>query len=198
MNKRTLIITIFVIAFCVISVPAVYCGQGQHKGEQKMLDVDIQFSGSFGRTVTNASGIYYYFYGIMMSEDKVYPPQYWGEVPLYFLGTQVGVIVRVTNNGPKAKTKVRIKTESYSLQTDGSSGKPLCEPIIIDDEIALGETKTIDASFTVKYTSDADSGLDRFLVKVLHINEGGGPGNEEPGLIMVKEGVFCPPKYMQK
>ena len=48
-------------------------------------------------------------------------------------------------------------------------------------------------SFKAEYNPGAESGLDRFLVKVLHMNEGGGPGNAEPALIMIKEGVFCPP-----
>ena len=40
-----------------------------------------------------------------------------------------------------------------------------------------------------------DSGPDRFIVKVLHVNEGGGMGNEEPGLMLSKEGLFCPPEF---
>ena len=40
-------------------------------------------------------------------EDKVYPPQYWGDFPLYFFGSKVGASVTVTNNGPRAKEKLR-------------------------------------------------------------------------------------------
>ena len=168
---------------------------GQHKGEQNMLDVDIQFSNSSGRTITNAAGVYYNFWGYTFYENKVYTSEYWGVYPLYFFGDNVGVTVKVTNKGPRAKAKMRIKTEANVLLTNGANGVALTEPKITEVEVMKGETKTIDASFVAEYREGADSGLDRFVVKVLHINEGGGPGNSEPALIMKKEGVFCPPKY---
>ncbi|MEW6556507.1 MAG: hypothetical protein AB1349_04030 [Elusimicrobiota bacterium] len=168
---------------------------GQHLGEQNMLDVQIIFSNSYGTTITNAAGTYYNFFGYTFYENKVYPSQYWGSFPLYFFGTQVGVTVKVTNKGPRAKSKIRVKSESYALLTNGSSGVALTDPKSIDVAVNKGETKTIDASFVAEYREGADSGLDRFVVKVLHINEGGGPGNSEPALIMQKEGIFCPPKY---
>lgn len=190
----TLLVALSVLA-CFIMPELSLSKQGKHAGEQKMLDVDIQFSDARGKTVTNADGIFYHMGRHVVKEAKVYPSQYWGEFPLYYVNSTVGVTVKVTNKGPRAKAKIRIKTESYTLRTDGSSGDALCEPIIIDEEIAKGETKTIDASFFIHYVPNMESGLDRFLVKVLHQNEGGGPGNKEPGLIMVKEGVFCPPEY---
>jgi len=169
---------------------------GEHKGEAQMLDVDIQFSGARGYTVTNADGIFYHFYGIVAKENKIYPEKYWGSVPLYFFGQTIPVTVVVTNKGPRAKAKIKVVSESYCLMTDGSNGAALMKPKIVEVEIARGETKTIDASFNCEYTPEADSGLDRFTVKVLHINSGGGPGNEEPALIMSREGIFCPPEYI--
>lgn len=173
--------------------------QGKHIGEQKMLDVQIEFLNSFGKTVTNAEGTFYYYYNWFLGkEDKVYPPQYWGEFPLYFFGWPTKVLVKVTNLGPRAKTKVVIKTESYVLRTDGSNGAMLKLPETIEVEVNKGETKVIDVTFTTMWTPEADSGLDRFIVKVLHINEGGGPGNPEPALIMQKEGIYCPPALQPK
>ena len=198
MNKRVISFVAVISAFCLMFVPALFSGQGNHLGEQKMLDVDIQFLNPSGKTITGADGVFYHFGGYKIHENKVYPPEYWGEFPLYFFGQRVGLNVTVKNKGPRAKAKVRIKTEAYCLLTDGSSGAMLCEPQIISVEIARGETKTIDASFVTRYTPAAESGLDRFLIKVMHVNEGGGPGNEEPGLIMVREGIFCPPEYMEK
>jgi len=194
MKKISLIISLL----CLIFTQQVFCKQGQHIGEQKMLDVDIQFSNMSGTTVTNANGVYYNFWGYVFHENKVYLPQYWGTYPLYFFGQEVGVKVKITNKGPREKLKVRIKVESYVLNTDGSNGVPLMAPKIIDVEVNKNETKIIDASFVADYVEGADSGLDRFIVKVLHINEGGGFGNPEPALIMVKEGIFCPPKYNQE
>ena len=189
MKKFTVLTVFFVLSFISVS------WAGQHIGEQNMLDVNIQFSNSYGNTITNSAGTYYNFFGYTFYENKVYQPQYWGVFPLYFFNTQVGVTVKVTNKGPRAKSKIRIKTDAFVLNTDGSSGVSLADPKITDIEVNKGETKTIDASFIAEYREGADSGLDRFIVKVLHINEGGGPGNEEPSLIMSKEGVFCPPEY---
>jgi hypothetical protein len=179
----------------VLLVCLAIAGAGQHIGEQNMLDVSISFSNSYGNTITNATGTYYNFFGYTFYENKVYPSHYWGNFPLYFFDTQAGVTVKVTNKGPRAKSKVRIKTDAFVLNTDGSSGVSLMDQKVIDVDVNKDETKTIDASFIAEYREGADSGLDRFVVKVLHVNEGGGPGNEEPSLIMLKEGVFCPPKY---
>lgn len=192
---------ITVLAFSVVLVFATSSVgfAGVHTGEQTMLDVSINFLNSSGNTITNASGVYYNFWGYTFFENKVYTLQYWGIFPLYFFGEKVGVTVKVTNKGPRAKTKVRVKTEANVLLTNGESGVALTDPKIIDAEITRGETRTIDASFIAEYRDGADSGLDRFVVKVLHINEGvGRPGNSEPSLIMSKEGVFCPPKYVKK
>ncbi len=173
--------------------------QGKHIGEQKMLDVQIEFLNSFGKTVTNAEGTFYYYYNWFLGkEDKVYPPQYWGEYPLYFFGLPTKVLVKVTNLGPRAKTKVMIKTESYVLRTDGTNGAMLKQPETIEVEIAKGETKIIDVTFTTMWTPEADSGLDRFIVKVLHINEADNKTNLEPSLILQKEGIYCPPRLQPK
>lgn len=194
MSKK-FVILISVILFSLTLVSPSFAKQGKHTGEQNMLDVDIQFPNSYGKTITDADGIHYYFSGRVIHENKVYPSKYWGEYSLYFFGGPTWVTVEVTNKGPRAKAKVRIQTEANVLLTDGSNGVTLAEPGVIDVEVARGETKTIDASFVAQYVPGAESGLDRFTVKVSHMNEGGGKGNPEPALIMVKEGVFCPPEY---
>lgn len=194
MNKKYLFLAVL-LAFSVAIVPCLTAA-GNHTGEQAMLDVDIQFLNSYGTTVTNAQGTFYNYYGMTFREDKVYPSQYWGTYALYFFDGPTTINVRVTNKGPRAKAKIRIKTEAYVLRTDGSSGASLMTPRTIDIELAKGETRNIDASFVLPYNPSLESGLDRFLVKVLHINEG--VSGREPGLIMVKEGVYCPPEYIKK
>ena len=186
-------VMILFLCFSVMLLPRSVAGEGNHYGERQMLDVDIQFSGASGTTITNASGIFYHYWGRVIKENKVYPPEYWGEYPLYFFGARVPITVTVRNSGPRAKAKIRVKTECYCLLTDGSNGVALMTPLVIDAEVGKGETKTIDSSFVCGYVAGAESGLDRFTVKVLHMNSGGGTGNEEPALIMSREGVFCPP-----
>ncbi len=169
--------------------PAEAGPDGQHMGERRQLDVDIVFSQEYGVTITDETGIHYHIGDWVFDEDKVYPSQYWGEFPLYYFGTEVGVAVTIRNNGPQKKAKLRIRTEAHVLLTDGTSGVALAAPQEFDVEVMRDESVTIDASFVAEYVAGAESGLDRFLVTVLHPNQGGG----DPAIIMQKEGVFCPP-----
>ncbi len=168
---------------------------GPHGGERQEIEVEIAFSGEFGYTVTDENGTTYHVGDWAMYEDKVYTSEYWGTWPLYFFGTEVGITVTVRNNGPRANARLRIRTEAYVLLTDGSNGAVLSAPRDTDIVVARGESVTVDASFIAVYTPDAESGLDRFIVKVLHPNAGGSRGDDEPALILMKEGILCPPEY---
>jgi hypothetical protein len=164
---------------------------GGHLGERARLEVEIAFSRESGETVADEDGILYRFDDQEIREDRVYPSRYWGTYPLYFFGAEVGVTVTVRNNGPRRKAKLRVRAEACVLLTDGTNGAALCEPSEFDVEVARGETVVIDASFTAVWSEGAESGLDRFVVKVLHPNS----GREDASLIMAREGVFCPPEY---
>jgi len=194
---KKLSFTTFIAVFLMLSsfVVMAKAPEKGHVGETKMLNVSIEFSNSFGKTVTSASGIDYHVWGLVFHENKVYIPSLWGEFPLYFFDTTVGATVRVTNKGPRQRTKILIKTNAQVLHTDGSAGFQLAPAQTKEVVVMRGETKVIDASFMIPYSPQADSGLDLFTVKILHQNEGGGPGNSEPALIMSKRGVFCPPKF---
>ena len=175
--------------------PAELSKMGEHKGERKQLDVNIAFSGEYGQTVTDASGTYYHVWGWVFYENKVYPPEYWGVYPLYFFGTPAITTITVHNKGPRRIAKLRARTECYCLRTDGSNGAPLTDQREVDFDVLRGETQTIDATFIAEDSPEAESGLDRFIVKLLHPNSGGGPGNPDPALIMLEEGILCPPEY---
>ncbi len=175
--------------------PAELRKSGEHKGERKQLDVGIAFSGEYGQTVTDASGTYYHVWGYVFHENKVYPPEYWGVFPLYFFGTEVIATVAVHNKGPRRKTNLRVTTECYCLKTDGSNGAPLKEPCETDIQVLRDETVVVDASFVAIDSPGMESGLDRFIVKLSHPNSGGGPGNPDPALILLEEGILCPPDY---
>ncbi|MHC5054321.1 MAG: hypothetical protein ACYTKD_06350 [Planctomycetota bacterium] len=167
---------------------------GPQFGELKQLRVDIAFSGASGSTVTDENGITYTVGSWVSSEDKVYPSEYWGTYPLYFFGNEVGVTVTVTNLGPRQTFRLVVRTEAYCLQTDGSNGATLLAPTDVEIEVSRDQTVQVDASFTASYVPGAESGLDRFIVKVLHPNVVDSPG-DEPALILQKEAVFCPPEH---
>jgi hypothetical protein len=167
---------------------------GPQFGELKQLSVDIAFSGASGTTVTDESGITYIVGSWVSSENKVYPSEYWGVFPLYFFGDEVGVTVTVTNLGPRKTFRLVLRTEAYCLRTDGSNGATLLAPTDVAIQVERDETVQVDASFTASFVAGAESGLDRFIVKVLHPNVVDTP-NGEPAIILQKEAIFCPPEH---
>lgn len=185
---------IYTAVLALLSAAVISWAAGKHEGEVKQLDVRVEFHSAFGTTVADAQGTHYHVGNSVSHEDKVYASSIWGEYPLYFFGTTVGAKVTVTNSGPRAKAKLRIRSEAHYLRIDGSNGKELAPAKEIEVEVAKGETKEIDASFFVPWTEDAESGLDVLTLKVLHANEGEGSGND-PGLILAKRAIFCPPKF---
>jgi hypothetical protein len=166
---------------------------GEHTGEVKQLAVDLEFSGAIGDTVTDAGGINYNFWGMTFHDNQVYPQQYWGDFPLYFFGGTVGATVTVSNLGPRATENLMVTTQVFVLNTDGSSGVSLAPDKVTQFSVAKGQTQTIDASFVPQFVPGASSGLDRVVILVQHINDGGGPGNSYPALIVAKEAILCPP-----
>lgn len=197
MNKLMLVLCVCAGVLGGATMPALCGGAGgNHWGERNNLLVDIQFTNSFGTTTVNGSGVVYSFFGRSIPENKIYAPQYWGDFPLYFFNTPTSVQVRIKHLGQRPKMKLKIVTEAYVLKTDGSNGAIMTPRTVREIMLVNNELQVIDASFITPYTPDAESGLDRFIVKVLHVNEGGGPGNEEPALIMSREGIYCPPLYM--
>ena len=141
---------------------------GEERGEPLQLNVDIAFSRQWGETVTDENGTTYNFFGMSCFEPKIYPLEYWGVFPLYFFGGKVGIGVTVKNECATQVASLRITSECYCLNTDGSNGAQLLAPQETKITINGNETKTVDASFVGEYVEGADSGLDRFLVKLFH------------------------------
>lgn len=167
---------------------------GEHKGELKQLDVDIAFSGSHGITTTDARGTTYKFWGLNIFEPKVYTSKYWGDFPLYFFGLPVHSEVTVTNKGPRNSFKLRVTVQAYSLNLDGSNGVRLAPDVVREFNVGRGETQRLDTTFTPQFVPGADTGLDRVVILVQHVNEGGqGKGNPYPALLLAKEAIICPP-----
>lgn len=145
----------------------------EQRGEPVSLEVNIEFFGEYGETVTDENGTSYHMYGETFYEDKVYPPEYWGVFPLYFWDTEVGITTTVRNTSDSRDTTVRMTTESYCLGTDGSNGAELAPKTATNVTLAAGTEKVIDTSFIVGYTPDADSGLDRFIIKLFNVEDDG-------------------------
>ena len=138
----------------------------QNDEQKAPLLINVSFSKESGKTVTDQYGTCYNVFGYSCFEQKIYPSAYWGVFPLYFFGDNVGVTVTVANQSNSRKAKLLLRTECYCLNTDGSNGAKLMTPREFETTVNAGESKVVDASFDTEYTPDADSGLDRFLIKV--------------------------------
>lgn len=202
MNNKDLLIISMILLLCLpintftdpkSPLPVNPDRSGEHIGERNQLDMTFEFSGEYGETITDENGTFYCVFGEVFYEPKVYQPEYWGVFPLYFFGTDVGMSVTVTNMGPRRTENLRVETECRVLKTDGSNGAQLSPPAYYDFELERNQSVTIDTSFPSVETVDAESGLDRVLVKLLHPNNG--KDAKDPALIMSKEGVICPPEF---
>ncbi len=166
-------------------------------GEEKSFEINVEFVLQMGRTVADERGLTFIFRGREITDDELlYPEEYWGEYALYFPGQPAQIGVLVTNLGPRQNARLRAVTEAYAMNLDGSNGEMIKPPEIVDEvlggvpfDLAAGETGAFWGSFRLP---QAGKGLNRFVVKLYHRNEGGGPGNEEPAWIMTREGIFCP------
>jgi hypothetical protein len=141
------------------------------KGDQQLgtpveLDVGISFSANSGQTITDSDGTTFVYYGLRCWEDKIYPPEYWGVFPLYFFGRRVGINVSIRNESETQDANLRVTTECYCLRTDGGNGAQLLPLQSREVTVAASETTNIDASFVGEFVEGAESGLDRFLVKI--------------------------------
>jgi hypothetical protein len=130
---------------------------------------------------------------VFNSEPKVYPSQYWGTFPLYFVGTSMNFLIALTNTAAKGNKsfKVRIEAVHRVLEASGALGAQLAPPQTWTVEsLAPGETKTLPGSAFIPYDPNLPSGLDITKVRILHLNEG---ANSDAGLIKESVAVWCPP-----
>jgi len=150
--------------------------------EQKApLTINVSFSKHSGETITDQNGTCYNVFGFSSFENKIYPSEYWGVFPLYFFGDMVGVTVSVTNQSSSRKAKLLIRTECYCLNTDGSNGAKLMTPREIETMVNANESRDVDASFYTEYSPEADSGLDRLLIKIYNAPAADGDGEHVVG-----------------
>ena len=115
-------------------------------------------------------------------------------VPLYFFDMPAGITIAITNNGPKDKIKVRVTTEAFVLNPDGSNGSSFGHQKVQDVEVLRGETALVDASFVAEYRPELNSGLDRLSIRISHPNNS---NQENAGAIASYEAIFCPPEYQK-
>jgi hypothetical protein len=166
-------------------------GKGAHYGEEKMIDATIEFFAPIGTCVADDTGLHITIQGNIFFLDTVYDAQYWGEYPVYFPNTTVPVGVWITNNGPRSVAKHDLVTEAFLMNTDGSNGEALIEPVVQTIEVERDETVVIDATFLLPEVS---KGLNRFTVSLYHHYN---PDSNEASKVLSCDAIFCPPEMLE-
>lgn len=185
---RKLLSMALVLSICIAPVMA----GGKHYGELKMITAEIVFLFPRGTCVTDSTGITYIIDGNDLHLDIVYPSEYWGTYPLYLPGNEVNTKMLITNSGPRQVAKHTIVHEANVINPDGSIGEALIAPVVQENiEVALGETKIIDASFVLPIQGKS---LNIFSLKLYHHYNADSP---DASLILNQKAVFCPPEILQ-
>ncbi|HAT72672.1 MAG TPA: hypothetical protein DCS63_07635 [Elusimicrobia bacterium] len=185
----------FLAVACLFwTVPSGLYAAGGHTGEAGKIVAKVTFQNPAGTTFTDAAGIRYTINSwTFASEPKVYPAQYWGKFPLYFVGTAMKFTVSLTNTAAagEKRFKVRVQALNNVLGTDGTAGREIAPPQewTVSD-LKPGETRNLEAAIFIAPDPNLPSGLDITKIRISHLNEG---ANDDAALIKEEIAVWCPP-----
>jgi hypothetical protein len=186
-------------ALLFMAVPSGVFAAGNHNCEAGKIMASVAFTNPAGTTYTDASGIRYTLNGwTFAGEPKVYPQAYWGQYPLYFVGTSMTFMVNLTNMAPMGQKsfKIRVQALNNVLETNGSLGMQIAPPQewIVSD-LKPGETRNLPGSIFIPFNPNMPSGLDITKIRISHVNEG---ANDDAALIKEEIAVWCPPPANKK
>jgi len=190
---KSLTILGFFVALSV--VPRTLRAEGLHIGEADKLSISVEFLNPLGYTTTDETGIQYHYYGMVISEPKIYPPSTYGkQYPLYFVGGTMKFRVTLKNIAEKGAKpfKIRVNAVNYVMETTGYAGMIIAPgQDWVVQELRPGETKVVEGSIYIPYNPDMPSGLDVTKVRVFHLNNG---ADSNAAFIKEETATWCPPK----
>lgn len=175
--------------------------KGKHIGYVDALSWSIEYTGQWGRTVVSENGAVFYHdlcCGGAVSADPswIYPEQYWGEYPMYYLGGVMSYRITVANADPNRTYRhLRLVAIQEYFSPEGEWGEWMGEDAAKDwyiPELKPGESLIFEGSFNI--ASDGLPGLNQTHIQLQHWN--GGQGVPGPGSVIiddVKAALWCPP-----
>ena len=144
MKKPNQFVTLVLAASVWCFVP----GFADDEDEVEQLDVDIEFFNAVGHVIAGPQGLTFHFQGTVFTQPNFYPPEFWGEYPLYLPGGNVDFKVTVANTGPAVDTTTLV--EGYVInEIDGSDLESITTPQTHSAQIAQGETDELNLSFQI-------------------------------------------------
>jgi hypothetical protein len=175
--------------------------QGNHTGDAKPLSWTIEYLDSWGRTVVDGSGGLFYHdrcCGGYQTTDPswVYPQQYWGTYPMYYIGTTMRYRITLCNDTNRTYKNLRVIAIQEYFNSAGRVGERLGDDAAEDwngAELKAGECVTLDGLFAIP--NDGEGGLDQTHLQVQHWDKGRGQTGR--GAVLVDEtkaAIWCPPE----
>lgn len=176
--------------------------QGRHIGDADPITWTIEYYDGWGRTFVDENGGHFYHdrcCGGFRTNDPswVYAPQYWGQYVMYYIGTTMRYRIRLTNNGPRNYSNLRVVAIQEYLTQDGSWGEWLCPGAAKDwylPSLDAGQTVVLESSMYIPW-GESHGGLDQTHLQVQHWNRGEGqPGAGSVILDDTHAAIWCPPE----
>ncbi len=175
--------------------------QGQHIGDADPISWTIEYYDGWGRTVVDENGGHFYHdrcCGGYLTHDPswAYGPAYYGQYVMYYIGTTMKYRIRLTNNGPRNYSNLRVVAIQEYLTEDGSWGERIGPDAAKDwflESLDAGETVVLEGTLRIPY--GAHGGLDQTHLQVQHWNRGQGqPGAGSVILDDTHAAIWCPPE----
>lgn len=176
--------------------------KGKHIGYVDTLSWSIEYVGQWGRTVVNADGATFHHDlccggAITADPSWIYPEQYWGEYPMYYLGTDMHYRITLANSDPNRTYRhLRLVAIQEYFSPDGEWGEWMGEDAARDwyiPELKSGESAVYEGSFLI--AANGRPGLNQTHIQVQHWN--GGTGIPGPGSVIIDDvnsALWCPPE----
>jgi len=174
--------------------------KGKHIGDGEPLSWKIEYFDQWGRTVVDNNGGHFYHdkcCGGYLTDDPswLYPQQYWGTFPMYYIGTTMRYRITLTNNSRRTYKNLRVVAIQEYLNPTGDWGERLGPDAARDWYVrTLGPGQSVVLEGTCNILGDAHGGLDQTHLQVQHWN--GGKGKPGPGSVIIddaKAAIWCPP-----
>jgi hypothetical protein len=175
--------------------------QGKHIGDGEPLTWSIEYLDAWGRTFVDGAGGHFYHdrcCGGYLNHDPswVYPAIYWGQYPMYYIGTTMRYRITLHNNSERTYKNLRVVAIQEYLTDDRSWGEWLAPDAARDwflETLAPRGHAAFEGSLYIPW-GDAHGGLDQTHLQVQHWTRGAGrPG---PGSVIIddaKAAIWCPP-----
>ena len=173
---------------------------GKHIGDADPISWTIEYYDEWGRTIVDASGGHFYHdrcCGGVRTDDPswIYPPQYYGQYDMYYIGTTMKYRITLKNTGMRSYENVRLIAIQEYLTNDGTWGEWISPDAAKDwyiAELAPGKSMVFEGELYIP--DGAHGGLDQTHIQLQHWDPL--KTNTAAGAVILDDAqaaIWCPP-----